>query len=41
MFYNKSINLTTTVMDDTTNKNLKIFNNEKCLAFVMQDNLLW
>ena len=37
MFYNKLINLTTIVMDDTINKNLKLFNNEKYLTFVMQD----
>ena len=37
MFYNKPINLTTIVMDYTINKYLKLFNNEKCLTFVMQD----
>ena len=37
MFYNKPINLTTIVMDYTINKYLKLFNNENCLTFVMQD----
>ena len=41
MFYIKPIILTTIVMDDTKNKNLKLFNKEKYSTFAMQDNRFW